>query len=124
MCKDNPLRSIGLRIRERREAIGLSQESLAFTVGYKSRTSINKIELGKTDISQSMIMKLASALHTTPSYIMGWSDDSSVDAEEAAPGVESSFSPLDSQLMDLLRFLSDDQKKMLLAQIETLLQSQ
>lgn len=44
--------------------------------------------------------------------------------EKVAPASEDGLSPLDAQLMDLLRFLSDDQKKMLLAQIETLLQNQ
>lgn len=35
---------IGERIRARREALGMSQSELARKVGYKSRSSINKLE--------------------------------------------------------------------------------
>lgn len=63
---------IGVRIKELREALNLSQDDLAQKVGYKSRSSINKIELGKTDISQSKIQDFANALKTTPAYLMGW----------------------------------------------------
>lgn len=60
------------RIRSRREGLGLSQDELAKRVGYKSRSSINKIEMGKNDITQSKIMEIAKALDTTPEYLMGW----------------------------------------------------
>ena len=62
------------RIRERREELHISQDDLARKVGYKSRTSIHKIEMGMTDLSQSKIMEIADALSTTPEYLMGWTD--------------------------------------------------
>lgn len=74
---------MGNRIRTRREELGLSQEQLAFAVGYKSRSSINKIELGKNDIPQSTIAKLASALSTTASYIMGAGEEQTPAADPA-----------------------------------------
>ena len=37
---------IGERIRQMRIGLGLSQDELAKLVGYKSRSSINKIEIG------------------------------------------------------------------------------
>ena len=49
------------RIRSRREELGISQDELAKRVGYKSRSSINKIELGKNDITQSKIAEIAFA---------------------------------------------------------------
>ena len=67
--------TIGERIKQRREELGLSQDELARLVGYKSRSSINKIELGFRDLTQSKIKKIADALQTTPSYIMGWLDE-------------------------------------------------
>ena len=36
---------IGERIKYRREQLGLSQDELARRLGYKSRSSINKIEM-------------------------------------------------------------------------------
>lgn len=62
------------RIKERRQELQLSQEELAKRLGYKSRSSINKIEKGLNDISQSKIVEIAKALQTTPEWLMGWSD--------------------------------------------------
>lgn len=67
--------SIGGRIKSRREELKMSQEELAHLIGYKSKTSINKIELGIQNLKQSKIKEIANALQTTPSYIMGWCDD-------------------------------------------------
>ena len=60
------------RIRNRREELGMSQDDLAQKMGYKSRSSINKIEMGLNDISQSKVVAFAEALYTTPAYLMGW----------------------------------------------------
>ena len=64
--------TIGNRIRIRREELGLSQEELGNKLGYKSRSSINKIELDQRNLTQSKIKAIADALNTTPAYIMGW----------------------------------------------------
>ena len=66
---------IGMRIKERREALGMSQSELARKVGYTSRTTINKIERDGRGISQDKIIAIAKALKTTPSYLMGWEDE-------------------------------------------------
>lgn len=67
--------TIGHRIRKRREELGMSQEELGRKLGYKSRSSINKIELDQRNLTQSKIAALAKALNTTPAYIMGWEDE-------------------------------------------------
>ncbi len=69
------INDIGIRIKRRRETLEMSQEDLAIKVGYKSRSSINKIELGERDLTQKKIMLFAKALGTTPSYLMGWEDE-------------------------------------------------
>lgn len=66
--------TIGSRIRYRREELGLSQEELGKKLGYKSRSSINKIELDQRNLTQSKIKAIADALETTPAYIMGWDE--------------------------------------------------
>jgi transcriptional regulator with XRE-family HTH domain len=63
------------RIKLLREERGMTQEQLAEKVGYKSRSTINKIEAGLRDINQSQIADFASALDVTPSYLMGWEDN-------------------------------------------------
>lgn len=64
--------TIGQRIRQKRLELGLTQEELADAVGYRDRSSINKIEKGNRNLMQADILALAKALKTTPGYIMGW----------------------------------------------------
>lgn len=66
--------SIGDRIRALRLELNMTQDELAQKLGYKSRSTINKIELGINDLTQSKIMEFAKALHTSPAYLMGWTD--------------------------------------------------
>ena len=73
------LEEIGYRIKSLREQKGISQEELAKLTGYTSRSSINKIELGKTNLSQSRITKIANALGVTPAYIMGWNNEEEIE---------------------------------------------
>lgn len=74
--------TIGSRIRNRREELGLSQDELGKRLGYKSRSSINKIELDQRNLTQSKIKAIAEALETTLAYIMGWDEpDQKLDKE-------------------------------------------
>ena len=66
--------TIGQRIKQRREQLGLTQDELAKRVGYASRSSINKIELSR-DLPLNKVAKMATALDTSPSYLMGWVED-------------------------------------------------
>lgn len=76
------------RIKERREELGLTQEDLAIRMGYKSKSSINKIEMGKNDIPQSKVVAFAKALQTTTAYLMG------VDEAKEASTIPPGFEPL------------------------------
>ena len=64
--------TIGDRIKSRREELGLTQDDLALKLGYKSRSSINKIEKDGRNLPQKKILDIALALDTTVAYIMGW----------------------------------------------------
>lgn len=75
---------IGQRIKRQREAIGMSQEELAQKLGYKSRSTINKIESGINDITQSKVIEFAQALDTTPAYLMGWEDETAEEENNIA----------------------------------------
>lgn len=66
--------TIGERIKNRREELGLTQDELAKKCGYKSRSSINKIELSR-ELPLKKVSLMADALNTTPGYLMGWEDD-------------------------------------------------
>ncbi len=64
------MNTLGSRIRERRLAIGLSQDQLAKKMGYRSRSTIAKIEAGENDVSQTKIQAFAEVLQCSPSYLM------------------------------------------------------
>lgn len=119
------MENLGKRIYDLRKGLGLTLEEVGHSVGV-SKSTVRKWEQGIiANMRRDKIKNLAMVLHTTPAYLMGWTDEPYLhDKEKAAPADEDGLLPLDAQLMDLLRFLSDDQKKLLLAQIETLLKSQ
>ena len=66
--------NLGKIVQQRRTELGLSQEELAIKMGYKSRSSINKIENGRP-VTQKIIFRLAEALNTTPAHLMGWDQE-------------------------------------------------
>ena len=74
-------------IKRIREEKGMSQDELARLVGFKSRSSINKIEMGVNDITQSKLIAIANALHVSPGELMG------EDKEVASPADLSSRLP-------------------------------
>ncbi|MDL2235288.1 XRE family transcriptional regulator [Christensenellaceae bacterium OttesenSCG-928-L17] len=65
-------KKLGENVRKRRVELDMSQDKLASMLGYKSRSTIAKIEVGENDLTQSKINKMAAALDTTPAYLMGW----------------------------------------------------
>ena len=66
------MKTVGINIKKRREELGLTQDDLAQRLGYKSRSTINKIEMGAHNLRLSKVKEMAEALETTTDYIMGW----------------------------------------------------
>lgn len=66
--------TLGDRIRLRREELRISQEELATRLGYKSRSTIAKIESGENDLTQSKIVAFAEALNTTARWLLDYDD--------------------------------------------------
>ena len=65
--------TIGEKIKNKRIELGWSQDELAKKCGYKSRSSINKIELAR-DLPLKRIETMAKVLDVSPGYLMGWED--------------------------------------------------
>ena len=95
------MNDFGTKVKSRREELNLSQDFVAEKMGYKGRSSIQKIESGKQDIPQSKIFKLAEVLKTTPAYLMGWTD-SSITQEEADHVIDR-YRTLSKDHRDLIR---------------------
>ena len=66
--------SIGSNIRKRRFELKMTQQELADAMGYKSRTTIAKIESGENDVTQSKLQKLAQVLDTTVQNLLRGND--------------------------------------------------
>ena len=100
---------IGTRIMERRQQLGLTQEELAYRMGYKTKSAINKIELGINDVSQSKVVKFAEALNTSIAYLMGWEE------QKEKPTVnDDELSEEMQELIDCIKKLPEDKIQMLL----------
>ncbi len=66
---------MGLRIKERRLALDMTQEELATKLGLQ-KSAIAKYENGRVEnIKRSVIQQMAQVLRCSPSYLMGWIDD-------------------------------------------------
>ena len=65
---------IGERIKQRRKELGIGQTQLAEAIG-SSKQNLYKYENSIiTNIPADKVEAIAAALHTTPAYLMGWSE--------------------------------------------------
>lgn len=117
-------------IKNRREELGLSQQELADLLGYKSRSTIAKIESGENDIPQSKIMAFAEALQTTPGKLMGWSEEREnkfieerLDGEYISVLHELNPSKITVEIMDVIYFLNETGKQKVLEYAKDLVES-
>lgn len=100
------MNDIGKRIKQKREEYGWTQEELAKRMGYKSKSTINKIEMGINDISQSKIVKFAEVLNTSVAYLMGW-DQEQIDAlSEMQKEADAYEDAIEQQIYDLIHGIS------------------
>lgn len=93
--------TIGERIRQLREDRKMSQDELAQRCGYKSRSSINKIELSRK-LPADKIEILAKALGTTPGYIMGWEEPA---PSASAMDIAKAFEAADKETQEMVKRL-------------------
>jgi transcriptional regulator with XRE-family HTH domain len=83
--RQNYLSKFGARVRQARKRARLTQEQLAEKCHYEGgRATISQIEVGKSDISMSMVNVIADALNTTPIALMdGDNDPATLTLDEA-----------------------------------------
>lgn len=62
--------TMGEKIKARRLELGMSQEELAHKIGYASKSSINKIEVGERELRQTKIKQVAEVLDVSPLYLI------------------------------------------------------
>lgn len=109
--------TVGENISIERKRLGWTQEELALKMGYKSKSTINKIELGINDIPQSKIVKFAEVLGTTPAHLMGWDEEEKISPEEPK------LSEGEKMLLDLFRLVPKDKQELVLQMIQVALKT-
>ena len=110
--------TVGENISIMRKNLGLTQEELAIKMGYKSKSTINKIELGINDIPQSKIIKFAEVLGTTPAHLMGWNEET-----EKNPPEEPKLTEGEKMMLDLFRLVPEEKQQMVLEMIRVALKT-
>lgn len=66
------MNNIGEKIKLKRLEKKWTQEELATRMGYKTKSTITKIENGINDVSQKKVVKFAEVLGVSVAYLMGW----------------------------------------------------
>jgi transcriptional regulator with XRE-family HTH domain len=102
-------KNIAQKIKELRQARGLTLEQIASVVGV-GKSTVRKWETGMiTNMKSDKIADLAKVLCTTPAYLMGW-EDATKKTEQA----------IDNTLMSLLADLTEEERIKVVAYIKGL----
>jgi transcriptional regulator with XRE-family HTH domain len=75
-------RYIGVRLRERRRAGGMSQTTLAMTIGVTYQ-QLQKYEVGSNRVAASTLVDIANALGVSAASLLPASEDQAQDFEES-----------------------------------------
>lgn len=108
--------TVGGNILRMRKNLGWTQEELATRMGYKSKSTINKIELGINDIPQSKIVQFADVLGTTPAHLMGWNDE---EKQNNAPSVKVELTEGEQMWLELYNRVSDETREVLITMMDS-----
>lgn len=108
----------GIRLRYLRMQDDLTQSELGQALGI-AKSTISMYENGKREPDFETVEKFADFFNVDMATFFP-----SGEMEKTAAPKGDGLSPLEARLMDFICRLTDDQKKMLLAQIELLLKSQ
>lgn len=104
----------GCRVKEYRMKRKMSQEELAFKVGFKGRASISKIEKGEISCNQVVLNKLANALDVAPEILLKGEDSRRFDFY----GTISEYSIEEELLIELYRSMDAVEKQRILQYIK------
>lgn len=66
--------TVSERIKLRREELQMTQDDLATKLGLNDKSSISKIENSGDDVTMKNVTRIATALSTTPKFLLGWDE--------------------------------------------------
>lgn len=108
---DLDFKEIGLKIKERRKAVGITQEYIANVLDVNP-SHISNIECGRANPSLTALVKIANILHCGV--------DDFVSGEYTYKTDNEIETTLDDKIMDKLRFCDTDKKNRILKMIDLL----
>ena len=113
--------TLASRISNRRKELSMTQEELAKKLGYKTKSTICRIETGDNDIPLNKVDAFAEALQTSRAYIMGWEDEET-NIVPLHPDIKEAEEDSSAQeLIDSCLKLPKEQQASLLALIKSML---
>lgn len=98
--------TINERIAELRKQRNWSQEELALKAGFKSKSTISKIENGTRELTRNKIIAFATVFGVSPSYLMTGEEDSNSN--------KNATTPMQQRLIDELNNLNEEQQNQLI----------
>ena len=108
--------NIGSNIATRRKELHMTQEELAKKMGYKSRSTINKIELGINDIPQAKIIRFSEVLDVSIAYLMGW------EGQEEKSAAEDGLTAKKIELLNFVKCVPDDKAALALRLLKSVVE--
>lgn len=75
------MNTIGDRLKERREGLGMSQRALAQALGLESQSGISMLERGDRGVNSELLLKLANVLSCDPAWLLTGKEPDRKDAK-------------------------------------------
>jgi transcriptional regulator with XRE-family HTH domain len=111
---------LAMKIKQLRLEKGMTLEQVATIVGV-GKSTVRKWETGMiANMGRDKIARLATALSTTPAYLMGWEED----IEQTLTPDEPKLTEGEEMLLNLFRQIPEDAQKMYLEVLRASLKNQ
>ena len=108
---DLDFKEIGLKIKERRQAVGITQEHIANILDVNP-SHISNIECGRANPSLTALVKIANILQCSVDYF--------ISGEYTFKNNGETTKPLDDKIMEKLKYCDSDKKSKILKMIDLL----
>lgn len=108
---DLDFKAIGLKIKERRQAQGITQEFIADQLDVNP-SHISNIECGRANPSLTALVKIANILQCSVDYFISGEYTYKIDKEKVKT--------LDDKIMDKLKYFDADKKERVLKMLDLL----
>ena len=99
-------------IKNRRSELGLTLEEVGRRVGV-NRATVQRWETGEIkNLGRDKIAALAAALHVTPEYLLGWTDEPGLQMEHNLANATADLTPEETaSVLNYIQFLKSQRRR-------------